>query len=158
VDQSNARILKKLEDSGQADNTIIVFTSDHGEMMGTHSLIGKSVFYEEAIRIPLFLRVPFRQRRKHAASHQRRKAPRGSHLRRMAHAAGRPDRPHGPFAGWLEAGCLRYGQLPAIQSQKDPLELSNLYFRNESAAVMQRLRPKVEAWQKGVGDHASLTA
>ena len=34
-----------LEASGQADNTLVVFTSDHGEMMGSHSLIGKQVLY-----------------------------------------------------------------------------------------------------------------
>ncbi len=61
VDMAIGRILWALESSGVAENTIIVFTSDHGEMMGSHSLIGKSVFYEEAVRIPLLLRVPFRR-------------------------------------------------------------------------------------------------
>lgn len=61
VDQALGPILKSLEDSGQAENTIVVFTSDHGEMMGSHSLIGKEVLYEESVRIPLLLRVPFRQ-------------------------------------------------------------------------------------------------
>ena len=37
-----------LEASGQAANTLVVFTSDHGEMMGSHSLIGKQVLYEES--------------------------------------------------------------------------------------------------------------
>jgi len=61
VDQAVGRILWALDSSGAADNTIIVFTSDHGEMMGSHSLVGKSVFYEEAVRVPLLLRVPFRK-------------------------------------------------------------------------------------------------
>src|SRR5205085_2751646 len=38
----------------------IVFTSDHGEMGGAHTLIQKSVMYEEALHVPLLLRVPFR--------------------------------------------------------------------------------------------------
>ncbi len=59
VDQAIARILWTLEASGQADNTIVVYTSDHGEMMGAHSLVGKAVMYEEAVRVPLLLRVPF---------------------------------------------------------------------------------------------------
>ncbi len=59
VDQAVGRILWALEASGQADNTIVVYTSDHGEMMGAHSLIGKGVMYEEAVRVPLLLRVPF---------------------------------------------------------------------------------------------------
>jgi choline-sulfatase len=60
VDQAVGRILWALEASGQMENTIIVFTSDHGEMMGAHSLVTKQVMYEESIRIPLFMRIPFR--------------------------------------------------------------------------------------------------
>jgi arylsulfatase A-like enzyme len=63
VDEAFGHILWSLEASGQADNTIIVFTSDHGEMMGAHSLLGKSVFYEEAVHVPFFIRVPFLQSR-----------------------------------------------------------------------------------------------
>lgn len=61
VDQAIGRILWALECSGQAGNTIVVFTSDHGEMMGSHSLVGKQVLYEEAVRVPLLLRVPYRR-------------------------------------------------------------------------------------------------
>lgn len=61
VDQAFARILWALEVSGQAENTIVVHTSDHGEMMGAHSLMAKSVMYEEAVRVPLLLRVRFRR-------------------------------------------------------------------------------------------------
>jgi arylsulfatase A-like enzyme len=60
VDQAVARILWSLEASGQAENTIVVYTSDHGDMMGSHSLLAKQVMYEEAMRIPFLLRVPFR--------------------------------------------------------------------------------------------------
>lgn len=59
VDRVVGRILKALEDSGHADDTIVVFTSDHGEMMGDHGLLGKGVMYEEASRIPLMIRVPW---------------------------------------------------------------------------------------------------
>ncbi|MCZ6674658.1 MAG: sulfatase-like hydrolase/transferase, partial [Verrucomicrobia bacterium] len=62
VDNAYGRVLKALEDSGQADNTIIVYTSDHGEMMGDHGLMGKSVFYEESTRVPLTIRVPWLSR------------------------------------------------------------------------------------------------
>ncbi len=62
VDQALGRILWALEASGQADNTIIVFTSDHGEMMGAHTLLAKSVLYEEAVRVPLLISVPWRHR------------------------------------------------------------------------------------------------
>ncbi|MEM6822099.1 MAG: sulfatase-like hydrolase/transferase [Verrucomicrobiota bacterium] len=59
VDQAVGRILKALEDSEMGDDTIVIFTSDHGEMMGSHSCIHKSIMYEEAIRIPWLIRVPW---------------------------------------------------------------------------------------------------
>lgn len=59
VDQALGRILWALEASGQAENTVVVFTSDHGEMMGAHSLIGKGVMFEEAMRVPWLIRAPF---------------------------------------------------------------------------------------------------
>lgn len=62
VDNAYGRILKALEESGQADNTLIVYTSDHGEMMGDHGLMQKSVFFEEATRVPLTIRVPWLSR------------------------------------------------------------------------------------------------
>jgi arylsulfatase A-like enzyme len=61
VDEMVGRILTKLEALGLADNTIVVFTTDHGEMMGDHRLMFKSVMYEEAARVPLLLRIPGRK-------------------------------------------------------------------------------------------------
>jgi arylsulfatase A-like enzyme len=64
VDNAVGRILDALEESGQADNTIVVYTSDHGEMAGDHALMEKGVMYEEAIRIPLLIRVPWMNRQR----------------------------------------------------------------------------------------------
>ena len=58
VDEMYGRILAKLEALGLADNTIVVFTTDHGEMMGDHRLMFKSVMYEEAVKVPMLLRIP----------------------------------------------------------------------------------------------------
>ncbi|NWG12220.1 MAG: sulfatase-like hydrolase/transferase [Acidobacteria bacterium] len=63
VDRSVGAILKTLEDLGLADRTIVVFTSDHGEMLGAHGMLAKSVMYEEAVRIPWLMRVPALGRR-----------------------------------------------------------------------------------------------
>ena len=41
-----------------ADNTLVVFTSDHGEMLGDHGMHSKFVFYEGSVHIPLLLRLP----------------------------------------------------------------------------------------------------
>ena len=58
VDRAVGKILTALEESGQADNTICVFTSDHGDMMGDHYLLTKGVLYEESVKVPFLLRVP----------------------------------------------------------------------------------------------------
>jgi arylsulfatase A-like enzyme len=58
VDEMVGRILAKLEALGLAENTIVVFTTDHGEMMGDHRLMYKSVMYEEAAKVPMLLRIP----------------------------------------------------------------------------------------------------
>ncbi|MGD9496628.1 MAG: sulfatase-like hydrolase/transferase [Armatimonadota bacterium] len=59
VDTYAGRILDALQSAGRAEDTIVVFTSDHGDMMGAHQLVGKTVMYEEAVRVPLMLRVPW---------------------------------------------------------------------------------------------------
>lgn len=58
VDTHVGRILDALEETGQMDNTIIVFTSDHGDMMGSHGLLTKTVMFEEAVRVPLMICYP----------------------------------------------------------------------------------------------------
>jgi arylsulfatase A-like enzyme len=58
VDTHVGAILATLEDCGLRDNTIIVFTSDHGDMMGSHRLIAKCVQFEEAVRVPFLLHLP----------------------------------------------------------------------------------------------------
>ena len=58
VDRSVGAILDTLENLGLADSTIVVYTSDHGDMMGSHNLVAKSVMYEEAVRIPWLMRIP----------------------------------------------------------------------------------------------------
>jgi len=61
VDQQVGRILAALEESGEADNTVVVFMSDHGEMLGDHNIYLKGpYFYDPAIRVPLILRLPKR--------------------------------------------------------------------------------------------------
>lgn len=58
VDEQIGRILDELEKSGQVENTIVVFTADHGEMMGGHGYMQKVVWYEESFRIPFIIRWP----------------------------------------------------------------------------------------------------
>ncbi len=58
VDDCLARIVTALENSGLADNTIVVFSSDHGEMLGSHGMRGKMIYYDESVRIPFVVRWP----------------------------------------------------------------------------------------------------
>lgn len=55
VDQLVATVLQALRESGLEENTLIVFSSDHGDMDSAHRLEHKAVLYEEAIRVPLIV-------------------------------------------------------------------------------------------------------
>jgi arylsulfatase A-like enzyme len=59
VDGMVGRILSALDDTGLRDDTIVVFTSDHGEMVGTHGHVEMRSPYEESSRVPLLIRVPW---------------------------------------------------------------------------------------------------
>ncbi len=58
VDWNLGHIFDALKESGEYDNTIIVFTSDHGDMCGSHKLRLKQCLYEENIRVPLIISGP----------------------------------------------------------------------------------------------------
>ena len=58
IDKEFARILTALEETKQADNTIVIYTSDHGEMMGSHGFMSKIVPFEESCHVPFFIRIP----------------------------------------------------------------------------------------------------
>lgn len=58
IDREFGRLLKALDDTGQADHTIVIFTSDHGEMAGSHGRMYKQVPFEESSRVPFYIRYP----------------------------------------------------------------------------------------------------
>ncbi len=59
IDDAVGAMVGALEDSGQLENTIVIFMSDHGEMLGDHGIYLKGPhFYEAAVRVPLVLRWP----------------------------------------------------------------------------------------------------
>lgn len=62
VDDQVGQLMESLSHHGLADNTIVVFVSDHGEMMGSHHMFNKGCLEEEAVRIPMLLRAPGRVR------------------------------------------------------------------------------------------------
>ena len=58
VDEGLGMLFQALENMEQLDNTVFIFTSDNGFMMGSHRLKDKRVMYEESMRIPLVIRYP----------------------------------------------------------------------------------------------------
>ena len=50
-----ARIMAALEKTGKADNTIVIFTADHGLACGHHGLMGKQNMYDHSVRVPFVL-------------------------------------------------------------------------------------------------------
>ncbi len=55
IDFEIGRVIKYLKDNDLYDNTIVVITSDHGDMMGSHSRTGKGIWYEESVGVPLIV-------------------------------------------------------------------------------------------------------
>ena len=58
IDQSVGDIVKTLDEAGIADDTLLVFASDHGDMLGSHGMARKQKPWEESIRVPFLLRYP----------------------------------------------------------------------------------------------------
>jgi choline-sulfatase len=67
VDEQVGKLLRTLEQTGQADDTVIVFTSDHGDMLGERGLWYKMSFFEPASRVPLLVHAPGRLRARRVA-------------------------------------------------------------------------------------------
>ena len=59
VDKMVGNIMKSIENAGIADDTAVVFTTEHGDMLGDHGMLEKRSFYEESSRIPLLMRIPW---------------------------------------------------------------------------------------------------
>jgi arylsulfatase A-like enzyme len=58
VDDAVNSIMNAVKDSGEIDNTVVIFTSDNGYLIGEHRRVGKDIGYEEATRVPLVIAGP----------------------------------------------------------------------------------------------------
>lgn len=58
LDDNIGRLMQAIEALGLAEDSIVVFTSDHGELFGAHGRRAKNIFYEEAVRVPFLVRWP----------------------------------------------------------------------------------------------------
>ncbi len=61
VDTQLGRVFQFLKDTGQWENTLIVLTSDHGEQLGDHHLLGKIGYFDQSFHIPMIVRDPCRE-------------------------------------------------------------------------------------------------
>ena len=61
LDAQVGRILQAIDTTPLRENTLVIYTSDHGEMAGHHGIWQKQCFYEPAVKVPLMLRLPSRE-------------------------------------------------------------------------------------------------
>lgn len=70
IDEQIGRLLDRLEGTGQAENTVVIVTADHGESLGAHGCQDKGHFmYEETYRVPFLVRWPGRMRPRREQTH-----------------------------------------------------------------------------------------
>ena len=58
IDDNIGKIIALLKETGQYENTVIVFTSDHGAQLGDHHFIGQAPYFDQTFHVPLVIRVP----------------------------------------------------------------------------------------------------
>jgi arylsulfatase A-like enzyme len=64
LDEQFGRLIRYLKEHRLYDSTVVVLSADHGDMMGSHGLMGKYVWYEESIRIPFVVHCPGNKKRR----------------------------------------------------------------------------------------------
>lgn len=58
LDDSVGKVINELKSQDLYDDSLIIFTSDHGEMLGSHRMFQKMCMYEEAVKVPLYIKMP----------------------------------------------------------------------------------------------------
>lgn len=178
VDVEIGRVLLALELSRHRDDTLVLFSSDHGEMAGGHGLILKDTFYEESARVPFLLwapgRVPGGRRDARHVVHGADVFPTLCDYARVEPPEGLPGRSVRPLledrrADWPEARVFesgRAGRMVRSATHKyvryegdpleelfdvaaDPGELANLAEQGAALGVLAELRRALEAGTEG---------
>ncbi len=184
LDEQVGRILEALEKSGQTDNTVIIYTADHGLALGSHGLLGKQSVYEHSMRSPLIIAGPGipAGRTTRAFTYLFDLFPTVCALARVQppdNLAGADLRPLWevdgakvresvflPFSGLMRSVRDERWKLivyPPINHrqlfdlQEDPHEMRNLADDPVQAMRIERLTALMKAWQEKVGDTQPLT-
>ncbi len=184
LDEQVGRILKALEVAGLKDNTIIIFTSDHGLALGRHGLMGKQNMFEHSLRVPFVISGPEIPKGKvideriylqdaMATSLELAGADQGgidfkSLLPLMngksvkhydaIYGAFTPDAQRAVIEGDHKLILYPKGQIAILYDlAKDPLEKSPLADNAENEGIKKRLFAKLMQLQKETGDKLDLT-
>ena len=180
IDEAMGRILGALEETGQAENTLVAVTSDHGDMMGDHACLAKDLEYEPSARVPLLIRAPWEKSARRASGPvslvdiaptilDYMGAPAPKHLqgvsrRGLVEQGGRSG--DDVFIEWHGAHPYRVIVSPEgwkltvapddrstlFYLPEDPAELRNRYAETESRAVVRDLRARLARWAERTGD------
>lgn len=181
LDAQVGRIIKTLKSTGQLENTIVIFASDHGLGVGSHGLRGKQSMYEHTIGVPLIFSGPGipRGQRTAAQCYLRDLFPTTCDLTHVAIPksvtgrslrpvmTGKTDRiyPHvfGYFRNfqrmirtddWKLIHYPQVNQTQLFHLKTDPHELQDLSADRKFAARRKELESKLRAWQRSVNDPA----
>jgi len=183
MDEQVGRILEALKQTGQADNTVIIYAADNGLALGSHGLLGKQNVFEHSMRVPLIFVGPGIPEGKSTQAFsylldiyptlcdligiQRPADLEGESLRPLWE--GKRDRVRDsvflPFIGiqravrderWKLICYPKIGHMQLFDLQTDPDEKTNLIDRVEYAEHVQRLLKLMNQWQAKVGDTLQL--
>jgi len=178
LDADVGRLLQAVEDSGQADNTVIVFTSDHGDGRGRHKHVSKWYAYDEAMKVPLVVSCPRRIAKRVDRTHlvsgidimptlcdyagiEKPKPCTGKSLKPLLEGRDAKWRSHlvadfGPAGHIVRTGQYKYTTYKGdpveqlFDMQADPWEMKNLCDNAEYAPVMAAHRKLLAEFQAGL--------
>jgi arylsulfatase A-like enzyme len=179
LDEQIGRIVAALKSSGQWENTLLVFTADHGLAIGSHGLRGKQNMYEHTIGVPLIvcgpgipagkrLAAPIYLRDLYPTVCELAGVPIPKSVEAQSQAAvirGTASRVHDEvytyFMNFQRAirtdrwKLIHYPHLTRDQLfdlESDPDELHDLSADSQHAATLAELRRKLDAWRRSVSD------
>jgi arylsulfatase A-like enzyme len=185
MDEQIGRILATLKQSGQADNTLIIYAADNGLALGSHGLLGKQNVFEHSMHVPLIMVGQGIPAGKSTAAFtylfdlfptlcdvagiERPEGLEGESLRPLWE--GKKERIRDsvflPFLQiqravrderWKLIAYPKIGHLQLFDLQADPNEIHDVIGRPENSAQVERLRELMKQWQARVGDTLEIPA
>jgi arylsulfatase A-like enzyme len=185
LDAQIGRILSALEQSGHHENTLIVFSSDHGLAIGSHGLFGKQNLYDHSMHAPLIFAGPGipQRKRSEALSYLFDIFPTLGELAGIASPKGNEGLSLAPImAGkatsvrdsiftayrnvqravrdnrWKLIVYPQINKTELFDLENDPAEMQDLATDRGHAGEVQRLTKRMRQWQKPLGDRQRLTS